>query len=79
MTVAFFPLGTFFVGGLAQFLGAPMAALISGALLLTVVIAIPFVFRGVWSYRAGDSSEADEEAADDNSLDTPDKLEPQPA
>ena len=79
MTVAFFPLGTFFVGGLAQLFGAPMAALISGSTILMVIIAIPFMFRGLWSYRAGDSLEADEEAADDNSLDTPDKLEPQPA
>lgn len=79
MTHAFFPLGTFFVGGLAQLFGAPLAALISGTSILTVVIAIPFVFQGVWSYRAGDSLDADEEAADDSSLDTPDKLEPQPA
>ena len=79
MTHAFFPIGTLLVGGLAQLLGAPMAALISGASVLTVVIGIPFVFRSVWSYRAGESLETDEEATDDNSLDTPDKLEPQPA
>lgn len=79
MTHAFFPIGTFLVGGLAQLLGAPMAALISGASVLTIVIGIPFVFRSVWSYRAGESLETDAETADDSSLDSPDKLEPQPA
>ena len=79
MTHAFFPLGTLLVGGLAQLLGAPIASLISGASVLVVVIGIPLVFRGVWSYRSGESLEVDEEAADDNSLDSPEKLEPQPA
>ena len=79
MTHAFFPLGTLLVGGLAQLFGAPIASLISGASVLVVVIGIPLVFRGVWSYRSGESLEVDEEAADDNSLDSPEKLEPQPA
>ena len=79
MTHAFFPLGTFLVGGLAQLLGAPMASLISGASVLAVIIGIPFVFRGVWSYRAGESLETEEETADDNSVDSPERLGPQPA
>ena len=79
MTHAFFPLGTLLVGGLAQLFGAPIASLISGASVLVVVIGIPFVFRGVWSYRTGESLEMDEETTDDSSLDSPEKLEPQPA
>ena len=79
MTHAFFPLGTLLVGGLAQLLGAPIASLISGASVLVVVIGIPLVFRGVWSYRTGESLDVDEESADDGSLDSPEKLEPQPA
>ena len=79
MTHAFFPLGTLLVGGLAQLFGAPIASLISGMSVLMVVIAIPFVFRGVWSYRTGESLESDEEATDESSLDSPEKLEPQPA
>lgn len=78
MTHAFFPLGTLLVGGLAQLFGAPLAALISGSCILAVILAIPFVFRSVWSYRAGDSLDADEEIVDDSSLDSPEKLEPQP-
>ncbi len=79
MTHAFFPLGTLLVGGLAQLFGAPIASLISGASVLVVVIGIPFVFRGVWSYRTGESLEMDEETTDDSSLDSSEKLEPQPA
>ena len=79
MTHAFFPIGTLLVGGLAQLFGAPMAALISGASVLAVVIGIPFVFRGVWSYRAGEILDADEETAEDSPLDSPDRLGPQPA
>ncbi len=79
MTHAFFPVGMFFVGGIAQLLGAPIATLISGASVLVVVIGIPLVFRGVWSYRTGETLDRDEEATDDSSLDSPDKLEPQPA
>ena len=79
MTHAFFPVGMLFVGGIAQLLGAPIATLISGASVLVVVIGIPLVFRGVWSYRTGETLDGDEEAADDRSLESPDKLEPQPA
>ena len=79
MTHAFFPVGMLFVGGIAQLLGAPIATLISGASVLVVVIGIPLVFRGVWSYRTGETLDGDEEATDDSSLESPDKLEPQPA
>ena len=79
MTHAFFPLGTLLVGGLAQLFGAPMATLISGMSILAVVLAIPVVFRSVWSYRAGDSLDMDEEATNNSSLDSPENLEPQPA
>lgn len=62
-THAAFPIGTFFVGGLAQLFGAPMATLISGFSVLAVVLAIPIIFRGIWSYRADDGVE--EQTSDD--------------
>ncbi len=79
MTHAFFPLGTFLVGGLAQLFGAPIASLLSGASVLAVVIGIPLIFRGVWSYQSSESPDADEAPDDDSSIDSPESLEPQPA
>lgn len=77
MTTAFFPVGMLFVGGLAQFFGASIATLVSALCLLSVVVAIPFVFRGVWNYRAGGVLDEDEE--DDAPVESSEALEPQTA
>ena len=52
-----FPVGTLLVGGLAQLFGAPTAALISGLIMITVVIAIPIVFQDVWNLQSDDATD----------------------
>ena len=78
MTTASFPVGMLFVGGLAQLFGASVAALISALSLLSVVVAIPFVFRSVWNYRAGGVLDEDEED-DEDAIESPEALEPRTA
>lgn len=76
-THAVFPVGTLLVGVLAEMLGAPAATLISGGITLVIVVAIPIVFRGVWSLRTG--VEADDPAPDSAPATPTDTLEPHPA
>ena len=72
-----FPIGTLFIGGLAELYGAPMATLISGLTMLVVVFTIPFVFREVWNFRSDENSE--EPDADEGLVIPPETLEPQTA
>jgi MFS family permease len=48
MTVGLFPLGTLTSGVLAQLLGAPTATIVAAGAMLVTLMALAFVFRGIW-------------------------------
>ena len=56
-TFAVFPIGALIVGGLAQLYGAPLATLVSATLFAVILLLLPVVFHGVWSFRIDDAEE----------------------
>ena len=51
LTFGSLPLGSLLAGGLAQLVGAPMATLIAGALMLVALAVLAFMFRAIWRLR----------------------------
>lgn len=52
-----FPIGTLIVGVLAQLYGAPSATVIFGTMLVSVILLMPILFRGMWSLKIDDEVE----------------------
>ena len=52
-----FPIGTLIVGILAQLYGAPSATVIFGIMLVSVILLMPILFRGMWSLKTDDEVE----------------------
>ena len=51
LTFGSLPLGSLLAGGLAQLVGAPMATLIAGALMLVALAFLAVMFRAIWRLR----------------------------